>query len=466
MTDQTSTFRFVDLFSGLGGFHVALRSLGGEGVFAAEWEPDLNALYETNFGLVPWRDVNDLCSDAVIAATIPDHEVLTAGFPCQPFSKSGKQEGFEHTVQGHLFFKVHDILRVKRPSRFILENVPNILKHDDGKTISTILSMLTELGYEVDTHRLSPHKFGIPQVRERAYFVGALKSEGGLSGFEWPVETNVETRITAFQHPDDPPAREVPTSVEYAIDMWGDFLSRSPEDVKLPSFPIWAMEFRATYPYEITTPPREWSRDGSPGLVGVNGAFGHPLDGLTVEEQKALIPSHSRRDGDVEFPAWKRTFIRQNREFYTQNAEWIDPWLETWRPWEVISSFQKLEWNAQGGERDIDKYIVQARASGIRVKRPTTAPALVAMTTTQVPILGAKISDTNTRRYMTPRECAKLQSLEGIVLPAGDIAAYKALGNAVNAEIVNMIARTLVGDTESNPTRNHRATTVDGRKAA
>jgi len=468
MAGQPHYFRFVDLFAGLGGFHVALRELGGEAVFAAEWEPGLNALYEINFGIAPWSDVNELDTDEVIAQHVPDHEVLTAGFPCQPFSKSGKQQGFEHTLQGHLFFKVHDILRVKRPGRFILENVPNILSHDGGETKATITRMLVELGYEVDIRRLSPHQFGIPQVRERAYFVGASVSAGGLAGFEWPDESKEETSITTTLDSEAPPVREVPARTHYAIDMWRDFLSRAPRDVKLPSFPIWSMEFRANYPYEDMTPPRAWSQRRPGKLDKFAGSFGFPLDGLSIADQKMLIPSHSRRDGDIDFPAWKRAFIRQNRAFYSDNRKWIDPWLDEWRPWDLPSSFQKFEWNAQGGVRDIDEYVIQVRASGIRVKRPTTAPALVAMTQTQVPILGAKISGTGARRYMTPTECARLQSLDGITLPASDIAAYKALGNAVNAKVVRRIAEPLLKPLASRetPTDSTMSRIIVAREAA
>ncbi|BCW39597.1 hypothetical protein StoSoilB3_11320 [Arthrobacter sp. StoSoilB3] len=228
--------------------------------------------------------------------------------------------------------------------------------------------------------------------------------------------------------------------------MWGDFLRRSPAQVKLPSFPIWSMEFKATYPYETNTPPNSWARDRTDELDGFTGSFGFPLERLSRQEQFKLIPSHSRREGDTAFPAWKRTFIRQNREFYITNQKWIDPWLDRWRPWEVPSSFQKFEWNAQGGVRDIDEYVLQVRASGIRVKRPTTAPSLIAMTNTQVPILGARFSPAGKRRYMTPGECAELQSLGGIDLPESDLHAYKALGNAVNASVVRAIAEPLLVD--------------------
>lgn len=442
MAGPTPAFRFVDLFAGLGGFHVALAELGGAGVFAAEWEPGLNALYKQNFGVAPWFDVNEL-DDQLIGERVPVHDVLTAGFPCQPFSKSGKQQGFEHTAQGRLFFKVHDILRVKRPRRFILENVPNILNHDGGKTARAIRERLEELGYAVDVHRLSPHQFGIPQVRERAYFIGSLD---GLDGFEWPTELGAPTTINSALHPQAESTHNIPQLTLRAIDMWNDFLHRSPKDIKLPSFPIWAMEFRATYPYEHTTPPAVWARKRPRELDGYAGSFGFALDGLTGAQQKSLIPSHARRDGDIEFPVWKQTYIRQNRQFHRDNRNWIDPWLRDWRPWEFPSSYQKLEWNAQGCERDIDNYILQVRASGIRVKRPTTAPSLIAMTRTQVPILGASISGTGKRRYMTPKECAELQSLGEIELPASDVAAYKALGNAVNARVVRAIAESLLVD--------------------
>ena len=440
MGTSSEAFRFVDLFAGLGGFHVALNGLAGHGVFAAEWEHTLRALYKVNFGVDAWGDLNELSSDEMIASTVPDHHILTAGFPCQPFSKAGDQLGFKDTNQGNLFFKVHDILRVKRPRHFILENVPNILKHDGGRTKATIIGMLEELGYSVDVEHFSPHEFGIPQVRDRAYFVGSLE---GLDHFEWPAKHKIPTEIHWVLRPDVPSSRAIPEQTLRAIDMWGDFLRCSPPALKLPSFPIWAMEFGATYPYEDETPPGVWVRRPVWGLrqMGLKGSFGQSLE-CTIEEQISRIPSHANRVGDLRFPTWKRTFIRQNREFYQENRSWIDPWLARWRPQEFYSSFQKMEWNAQGESRDIDNFVLQVRASGLRVKRPTTSPSLIAFTQTQVPILGANL--TGERRYMTPAECAELQCLGEIQLPASDLDAYKALGNAVNARVVKAIAERLL----------------------
>lgn len=426
-------FRFVDLFSGLGGFHLALERLGGQCVFAAEWKEHLRILYKDNFGVLPAGDITK-----VSPSDVPDHDVLTAGFPCQPFSKAGEQLGFECTEQGNLFFNVAAILKEKKPKFFILENVPNLLKHDEGRTWQEIQKILglgpLGLGYHIRAEKFSPHNFGIPQIRERVYIVGSLDS---LENFNWPQTKEVETNISSVLDDNPLEAKKLSPQVLKCLEVWQEFLSACPPGIDFPSFPLWSMEWGATYPYEKITPYSLKSDYGFDGLKGFRGSHGTKIGYLrSVDERWAALPSHARTEQD-KFPAWKINFIRQNREFYNNNREWIDPWLP--KILAFPSSLQKLEWNIKGGERNIWDYVIQFRASGVRIKRRTTAPSLIAMTDTQVPIIAWQ------KRYMTPAECARLQSLDTLKkLPANQILAFQALGNAVNSNVVEMVAKELL----------------------
>ena len=175
-TRSAPALRFIDLFCGIGGFHLAAHSLGWRCEMASDIDDEARRTYERNFGLKPLGDIHQ-----IPASSIPDHDVLLAGFPCQPFSIIGEGKGF-NDARGTLFFEIARIIKEKKPRAFVLENVRRLVSHDDGKTLSAILKTLTKLGYKTSWRVLNALDFGLPQKRERILIVGSLED----IKFEWP----------------------------------------------------------------------------------------------------------------------------------------------------------------------------------------------------------------------------------------------------------------------------------------
>lgn len=214
------SLKFIDLFAGLGGFHLALRSLGHECVFSCERDKCLSELYEKNFGIKPAGDIRELSLESV-----PDHDILCAGFPCQPFSKAGDQLGRGCLQWGDLIDYVTNILELKQPEFFIIENVPNLIRHNNGWTWQSIINKLKEIGYEVRYKLLSPHQFGIPQIRDRAFIVGR---RGSLSDFTWPEEnTNATLSIKTVLDANPKEARTLSETYLNYLKAWQEFLMPS-----------------------------------------------------------------------------------------------------------------------------------------------------------------------------------------------------------------------------------------------
>lgn len=206
-------FTFIDLFAGIGGFRIGLERAGGRCVFSSEWDRFAQVTYEANFEERPFGDIRRISSDQ-----IPRHDILAAGFPCQPFSIAGvskkvslaRPTGFDDEIQGTLFFEIARILRASRPKAFLLENVKNLLHHDKGRTLAVVLSTLNKLGYD-PTFRLIDAASVVPQHRERVFIAG-FRHDLDLEPFVIPsmrdvhpslsgiLESEVDSKYTLTDH--------------------------------------------------------------------------------------------------------------------------------------------------------------------------------------------------------------------------------------------------------------------------
>lgn len=380
-------FKFVDLFSGIGGFHQAMTSLGGECVFASEIDEFCNEVYFDNYKIssnINIRDVN--------ASDIPKHDVLCAGFPCQAFSKAGKQEGLKDQTRGTLFFEIVRILEEHKTKYIILENVRNLVSHDHGRTWKLIRDNLYDLGYRLTQSPLivSPHQFGIPQLRERVVILGKYDPDNKDKYLDIEVENpkskDDNTIFDILESKDVEERYYISEYEEKVLNAWDEFYSGVKEIVI--GFPIWSAFFN-----------------------------------------NEPIPE--------DFPKWKQGFVQKNKELYNNNKSFIDAWLKKYNYLKDFApTHTKMEWQAGDSIETLWDGVIQFRPSGIRVKKPTCFPALVAIV--QIPIIGKY------KRRLTVREAARLQSFPDSFVPCDNIQqAYKQFGNSVNVEVIKYVAKKL-----------------------
>ena len=402
------SFTFVDLFAGIGGFHAALEAAGGQCVYACEVDKTAAAVYSMNWDLDPLADIRADANEENMS--VPAHDVLVAGFPCQPFSKSGAQRGMDET-RGTLYWNILQIVQARRPSVILLENVRNLAGPRHLHEWQVIIETLRAEGYLVsDTpaifspHLLPPARGGRPQVRERVFITATYVGEDALRISPEPVVSNRPVDgwdPTTWDLESDLPlegrgvdAGTALTDSEILwIDAWNEFVEIMWEERqgrRLPGFPIWA---------------DAW-----------------------VHTEELRIPSGT--------PAWKADFLRKNAEFYTQHQRVIDAWARRRNVYSAAfpSSRRKLEWQAQDTP-NLWSTVLHLRPSGIRAKAPTYVPALVAIT--QTSIVGSR------RRRLSVREGARLQGLpEWFDFgDQKDSASFKQLGNGVSVGVVWHVMR-------------------------
>ncbi len=395
-------FKFIDLFSGIGAFHQALESLGGECVFASDIDKYAIETYYENYHMDSNFNIRDVKEE-----DIPEHDVLCGGFPCQAFSTAGHKKGFEDT-RGTLFFEIARILKYHKTKYIILENVKNLVGHDNGNTWKVIKNTLIELGYILTEEPLlmSPNYLGVPQLRERVFILGVHKSQlkNIKSDLIYEKDGNKYLNIKKITRKEAPETSIYSVldnlsdeeAKDYAITdyekltltAWDEFHKNI--EPKVLGFPVWTFEFGETYDYS-------------------------------------------------EFPKWKQDYIRKNRKLYLDNKKFIDKWMTKYNVNGFKLRDKKFEWQAGDKYSSVWETSIQLRQSGIRCKKPDYFPTLVAMV--QTPIIGKY------KRRMTPREVARLQSFPDTFVYNKDLhQAYKQFGNSANIEIIKYLASQLLVD--------------------
>ena len=379
-----NSLTYIDLFCGIGGFHQALDDLGAKCILACDIDKDCRINYEINYGIKPVNDIKDIDEHS-----LPDFDVLCGGFPCQPFSNGGNKKTF-NDKRGGLFDEIMRIVKVKQPKFMFLENVKHILKVSEGKVLEYIEQQIDAHGYVLQRFQMSPHDYGVPQQRERIYFVCVRKDLYTGVPITLKVDDSVALDVVSIS--------EKQEDVDEKYYLKGDLL----EVLEAWDEMISIFEVGETL---------------SPTIL-IHDAYRT----YTEEEYENLA-------------AWRKDYMEKNKrllhKYHGAFATWYTKHKVLLSKREI---YGKLEWQVGKVKANdsIFNYFIQFRQSGIRVKKARYFPTLVAMG--QIPIYGKE------KRYITPRECARLQSFpETYQLDENDKHSYKQFGNSVNVKNVKTV---------------------------
>jgi DNA (cytosine-5)-methyltransferase 1 len=377
--------KFIDLFCGIGGFHQALKNLNTICVLASDNDKNCQEIYKINYNIDVQNDVKK-----INPKDIEDFDIICGGFPCQTFSNAGKKKTFSDE-RGLLFDEIIRIAKVKKPKFMFLENVKHILKVGDGKVIKYIKEQLDENNYILQLFNMSPHKYGIPQQRERIYFVCVRKDIYNGLDIELPI-SNKKIIFNNFL--------DKKKNIDKKYYIKGDILK---------VLEAWDEMIKI---FEV-------GEKISPTIL---------IHEFYIDDRKKKFDT---------YPKWKQNYINSNKKIIDKYKDKWDSWYKKHK--DILQKreiYGKLEW--QTGlikpNDSIFNYFIQIRQSGIRVKKAEYFPTLVAIS--QIPIYGKE------KRYITPRECARLQSFpEDFIMSENDNVSYKQFGNAVNVDNVETVIK-------------------------